>query len=619
MTADAGLPTLRAYHGDDCVAEIPLDSPAPLDIRATLSESQRLTFEVEPREAGVDYQILVGDLAPSHALGTGYRRHVEWPSDLYLDSARGLVAIKLYSRPQEAPEGGWRPRATLPVAVNSAKLTESLFEAMIGDLAALSSGLLFDLLSKSTGGLTRRGAGDGARVSPRSAQLELRFLEDLVAELGGILLEIARQPQTALRTRRVIAAWTGSERLSPDGLSWFLARGLDPREATVGHELLAPRLQVVEASGSPEHGAICWFLRIVHERAAECAQRAKAERRSLEADKPYRSRRFGTDPSLFELFDQPKIDRLSEATLRAARIARAIRGMQALPFLRNQPPIAPLELTPVFRNVLSYHRFWRTMREYLRRSTILLEHSLDERSKPTWRMYEQWVFLQIAAACEEIGLSPSSHDSLFRRLGAHLFTVDLRRGTRLGFTAADGRVVLLRYEPWIFSRDLARRNGEAVFQGRDGEAPWSPDVLIEVFERPAAGLPPTLALAIVVDAKYARRLDEHHWQDTGKYQMIRATDSGAQIVRQVWVAIPGEPDDSGGIAFRDRSVSWTPYGPDRPLSASEFVQGAVSLAPDPSSPPGTVCPNARDLMRGILAWLSFREASGRRVEEGAAA
>jgi len=62
-------------------------------------------------------------------------------------------------------------------------------------------------------------------------------------------------------------------------------------------------------------------------------------------------------------------------------------------------------------------------------------------------MYEQWVFLQVAAACEEIGLRPSSHESLFRRLGAHLFTVDLRRGTRLGFTSTDGRIVIIRYEP----------------------------------------------------------------------------------------------------------------------------------------------------------------------------
>jgi hypothetical protein len=250
------------------------------------------------------------------------------------------------------------------------------------------------------------------------------------------------------------------------------------------------------------------------------------------------------------------------------------------------------------------------MREYLRRTTILLEHSLDERSKPTWRMYEQWVFLQIAAACEELGLRPSSHDSLFRRLGTHLFTVDLRRGTRLGFTAADGRVVLLRYEPWIFSRDIARRNAEAVFQGRDGEAPWSPDVLIEVFEPPAPGLPPRLTLAIVVDAKYARRLEEHHWQDTGKYQMIRDTETGTQIVRQVWVAIPGEVDESGMVAFRDQSVSWTPEGPDRPLGASEFLQGVVSLSPDPSLPPGTLAPGARELMLGLLTWLSFREVAG---------
>lgn len=613
MSPGAEPPIFRAFHRDQCVAEAPLDGAEAEAAQAVLSESQYLTFEVEPPEPGLQYRIVIGDIAPDNAVASRSRRYVEWQSAQYLESARGLVPIRLQSRAEEDGDARWRHRAELLVAVNSSKLTEAAFEAMVEDLTALSSGLLFDLLSKARTGLVRAGAAPEGKASPRSAQLELSFLEELTDTLPTVLLQISMHPWIGVRSQRVIGPWTGSESLSPDAVSWFLARGLDPRQAGVGNEMLGPRLQVVPESNSPEHGTIRWFLDLLEQRALECAHRARSERASLEADKPYRDRRFGGEPSLFERFDQPKIEQLTEAGARAARIMRSVRGMRKLPFLRGQRAVAPVEQTAVFRNVEGYHQFWRLMREYLRRTTVLLEHSLAERSKPTWRMYEQWVFLQLAAACEAIGLRPSSHESLFKRLGAHLFTVDLRRGTRLGFTASDGRVVLLRYEPWIFSRDIARRNGDPVFQGRDGEVPWSPDVLIEVFEPAAPDKPPALALAIVLDAKYSRRLEERHWEDTGKYQMIRGTDSGAQVVRQVWLALPVAFDE-GPVVFRDQSVAWTDDGPDRPFGASEFFQGAVSLIPDPDLPRGSLAPGAKLLMSGILSWLGFREAATHRQQ-----
>jgi hypothetical protein len=607
MRAPLTAPVFRVFHQDDCVAEAALDTP-PLDgTTAKLPETYRLTFELGPREQDTEYKIMVGDLTPTKAHGTNFRRQILWEEDLYLESARGLVELKLLSRPEGHPTEPWRLRVAIVVAVTSTKLTEETFDAMVGDLTALSSGLLFDLVSKAMAGTRRGQAPTSIRISPRSAQLELHFLDTLTRDLGVTLLEIARQPEMALKPRRVIATWTGSERLSPDGLSWFAARGINPREASASHEILGPRLQTEAATDSAEHGVICWFLGLVMDRAAECAKRAQAERVSIEAEKPYRSYSFHNEPSLFDLYDKPKIDRLIQAIHRADRIQCAMRAMLALPFLRAQRPTPPREATPVFRYVLHYHRFWRAMREYLRRSTLLLEYNLDERSKPTWRMYEQWVFLQIAAACDALGLRPSRQESLFQRLSAHLFTVDLRRGTQLAFTSADGRVMALRYEPWIFARGLAHRNGDAVFQGREGEAPWSPDVLIEVYDPPVRDKPARLSLVIVVDAKYSRCIREHHWEDTSKYQMIRDTERGSQVVRQVWVAAPAEFEDGSLVAFRDPSVIWTSLGPDRPVGAGEFLQGAVSLIPDPRTERGTVCPAAKELMAGLLAWLNFPE------------
>lgn len=612
MDTAARMPMFRALHKDDCVAESALDRRSSENCSATLLETERLSFEVKPKEPGTEYRIQIGDISPADPVGKGFRRHVEWPSDIYLESARGLVDVRLLSRAEDSLNDPWVLRATLLVAVVSAKVTEEVFEAMVQDLTALSSGLLFDLVSKSFAGITKGQTRSNVKISPRSAQLELHFLEKLVQDIGLTLLEISRQPETALRPVRVVAAWTGSERLSNDGLSWFVARGIDPRESRFGHGLVGPQLNFVAELNCVEHGVIRWFLELVRERLVECAKRANAEQSSLESDKVYRSHRFGNESSLYEQWDLPKIKKLKVAISRARRIDRAIRGMLMLPFLSNQRPLQPRELTPVFQYVLHYHKFWHLMREYLRRSTLLLEHNLDERNKPTWRMYEQWVFLQMAAACEDIGLRPSSHESLFRRLGAHLFTVDLRRGTRLGFTSADGRIIILRYEPWIFSRDLARRNGDTLFQGRDGESAWSPDVLMEIFEPTVKGMPARIALAIVIDAKYTKRIEEHHWESTGKYQMIRETESGTQIVRQVWVASPVGLEDGEVVMFRDPTVSWSSAGPDRPVSASEFLQGAVSLVPDPISPRGSVCPAAREFLEGLLTWLQFPEAKARR-------
>jgi len=599
----------RLFYRQDCVCEAELDKPQLQKFNATLEETQRLSFEVAPKEPGIEYSIQIGDINPPDSIGKGFRRHVEWPEDLYIESARGLVEIKLLSRNDNFPNDPWKIRARLLVVVLSSKLTEEKFEAMVADLTALSSGLLFDLISKSFGGLARKQFSNNVRISHRSAQLELRLLEALVRDLGFTLLDISRQPELTLNLKRVIAPWTGSERLSSDGIAWFAARGVDPRVSLKGRELLGPRMNVVTDSNCIEHGIIRWFLELIKSRTMECARRANAEWKCIEADKEYRSCSFGSSGSLYELFDKPKIERLKEAALRAKVVNKSIQGMLELPFLRNQKPIIPQEPTAVFRYVLHYNRFWRTMREYLRRSTLLLEHNLDERNKPTWRMYEQWVFLQLAAAFEEIGLMPSGQENLFQRLGAHVFTVDLRRGTRLGFRSTDGRIIMLRYEPWIFSRGLARRNGDTVFHGREGEAPWSPDILIEVFEPTPMRKHAQLSFVIVIDAKYTTQIREHHWQDTNKYHMIRSTETGAQIVRQVWVACPFETGDGEIIKFRDPTVGWSSAGPEHPVNALEFLQGAVSLVPDSNMERGKVCPAATELIMGLLNWLQFPEVS----------
>ena len=612
VTSETSHPVFRLHHGATCLAKSVLDADPSGEVVATLSEMQRIAFDVEPKEPDTEYRLQIGDILPEHAVGTRFRQHVEWPEDVWLESARGVVGIQVHSR-RETPgaTSPWQHRDTVRVVVVPSKLSEEAFGRMVDDLAGLSKGLLFDLVSKAYARSSLRPESDDVRVSPRSAQLELRLLEQVLRDVGYALLEISRQPHTTLQVERVMGAWTGAERLSDDGVAWLLARGVDPRRRDVfSGSVSAPRLNIRPHSHCPEHAVIRWFLDLIRERAYECARRAILERQALVADKPHRSRHFDNEPSLYELFDLPRIERLNQAVKRASSIDQTISGMLRLPFVQREQPTAPQTPSPLFRYVESYNRFWSAMQAYIRHASLLLEHGLDERSKPTWRMYEQWVFLQLAAGLERIGLRPSSQDSLFRRLGTHLFTVDLRRGTRLGFSTSDGRLVILRYEPWIYARDIARRNGDRVFRGRDGEAPWSPDVLMEVYEPTGTGRPARLALAIVIDAKYSRRLEERHWDETSKYHEIRDTETGAQVVRQVWIACPGETDRGEMIAFRDTSVGWSAQGPDRPLAAGEFLQGAVSLSPSPvpTAKRGTVCDAAMEFLMGLCSWLGLSES-----------
>jgi len=111
---------------------------------------------------------------------------------------------------------------------------------------------------------------------------------------------------------------------------------------------------------------------------------------------------------------------------------------------------------------------------------ILLQDGGEERLKSTQRMYEQWVFFQLAAAFRMAGLACSSQDGLFRRSRRFRFTLDVDRGARLTFLAADGQAVVLRFEPWIVPYDSALQRQDTLYRGAvREESAWSPDVLIE--------------------------------------------------------------------------------------------------------------------------------------------
>lgn len=74
--------------------------------------------------------------------------------------------------------------------------------------------------------------------------------------------------------------------------------------------------------------------------------------------------------------------------------------------------------------------------------------------------------------------------------------------------------------------------------------------------------------------KHARGIQEHHWEGTTKYLQIRSTHTRQQVVKQMWLAYPGE---EVGISPKDSAVVWTPNGPDCPRG--EVLEGMLGLVP----------------------------------------
>jgi hypothetical protein len=234
------------------------------------------------------------------------------------------------------------------------------------------------------------------------------------------------------------------------------------------------------------------------------------------------------------------------------------------------PKIAGL-VTPVFTHVVSYRRLRDDVIKYFRSTVALLDTGIEERSKATQRMYEQWVFLQLIASMRLVGLQPVSQESLLSRSQQNRFTIDFDRGTRVEFRAHDGRAVIVRYEPWVHPKGTATKAGETLYRGIVGDVAWSPDVLIEVFS--GSGDSSQAQYALVVDAKYSKVVRESQRQGVSKYNYIRGIVDDRPVVKQVWIAHPA----TEGITPWDDAVVWTSDGPNRPYD--EIINGSIGALP----------------------------------------
>jgi hypothetical protein len=570
-----GVPTGTLTLG---AAEVTGAEPVPVH------ELQPCSFAVEGREPDTEYRVQVGDRDPEPGEGATAPRPVGlargtavvWDEAAHFDGARGRVWVRLASR----PVGGqaWAPRAQLPVYVNATKISEDRYNVMVAQLRALAAGLVFDLYSKMFRSL--QFAESAGAVSSRSSQMELRLLERLWASLAPALQEVAADPVKQISVRREVRPSWGGERLGQRTVARLAAEGLDPRRPGAPRPFPAYGERFAETPQKLEHGIILGLLRFLERRAADCARGVRGRVEGIEADRPLRERAPPGMKSLYETEDLPRLRRLRASLAQAERLRRRIRAAQTAAPWRGLAPLFRFPSTPVFEHVRPYRLIRDEVRRYLRSNLLVVEDGLEERVKSTSRLYEQWVYFQLAAAFRRAGLRCQEDDGVLRRAHLFRFTLEMDRGARLLFVADDGRAVGLRFEPWVPPLHAAGEREDDYCHGMHGEAAWSPDVLIEFLDGP--GPAANVQYAVVVDAKYTSRVREHHWADTAKYLHIRSARTRRQVVKQLWLAWP---DERAGIAPRDAAVSWTRDGPDCPRD--ETVQGVLGACPPPRLPDDT--------------------------------
>lgn len=585
-------------------------------VATPLSETQQVGFELSHFEADTSYRIRLGNIDEVTAsdavrpdsvvvVGKRFPNTVTWEFLTYFESARGRTLLFVESRAED--QDSWRRRATLQFVVLPSKLGELQFQRMLDELTGLAAGLVLDLVGKSRVSLDF--VTTPAAIFAGSSQLELRTLESAWRRVSATLEALQREAVTVLGRRQRLRQCWGGERMSHRGIRTLASMGTDIRQRGSPRPFLSMVEVNEESNVTLEHQRIAAFLDLLEERAHQCAIGAEAQSRLIERDRPFRDMSVDGE-SLYETVDLPRIRRLQSAAHRAHALRTRMHEARKAAFLRDVPSIPGPMRSPVFQHVPAYRRFRDAAIHFTRATAVILSEGEEEQLKSTSRMYEQWVLLQILAALRESGLRAEGGARLIRVIGRQRFTLDIERGAHVEFRSRDGRIVAVRYEPWILPRDSARARSDTVYRGREGSVPWSPDILIEVLKDDAAiGVPNTVEYGIVVDAKYSRRLQESQWQSARKYLEIKSTRTDRQVVFQSWLVFPGRGD---AISFPDSDVEWTPRGPS--LVQGDRALGQVSMIPDASRPlgaTGDVQPTdrAREFVAGLLAYLGFPERS----------
>jgi hypothetical protein len=564
--------------GDWDFALSPAVSSAEERPSVVVEEAQHVGFVLAPSDSDWDYRIRVGDRAIAEEAGDGWgngsltRRFGDmlcWVDAMHFESARGCTNLYLEARP--TPDSPWELIATLPTYVLPTKLGEERYDAMVRDLRELCGGLLLDLLGtsrqKSHALLLSRG------VSYRSKEEELRVVDLTWRRLQPLLERIAKSPNIdVVRTRTQVSYW-GSRDLTHTDVRQLASRGIDPREHGVPRPLRLVRAALRETTDIREHHIIAGFVRLLQKRLIDVVKAIGQHRAAIQGEKRYRDIQIGGRPSLFSLVDAPRLRQLASADMQAkGLLENMVRLMKSSP-LRDCTP----ETRRPSRHLFTQGMVYRSVRDVIDRYMNAAHFWTGDGdgaaiTKLSSRMYEQWVLMGLVEAFREQGLALAPWEDVLSTSVRERFTIDFERGLEFRAALTPRKSLRIRYEPWILPREDAKATGETLCHGARSRVPWCPDVIVECLV--SRGDREETLYGVAIDCKYSMRVAEHHWHATRKYTRIRATASNRQVVRQLWIAYPGEEAE---IQMVDPGIRFENDGPTCPVT--ETVEGILPCMP----------------------------------------
>ncbi|HVR73904.1 MAG TPA: nuclease domain-containing protein [Planctomycetota bacterium] len=528
-------------------------------------ETDRVTFTVSTRDSFPgdleEVQIRCGDVVvastraegPHEALlvlegGNALEARAFQP---FLDCA-GLTTVGLCVR--WADEDVLQAVERVAVRVVPSKITPRELEQLMTELDMVSSGVLFDAYTKTYVGL--RAAGAGRAWAPAE---KLERIRAVLGLLGAELARIAHRPaqRLMLSPRRVDISL--GESITPETIASLgedpslLMRtrtGLALRERV---EMMAERDVVL-----PEHQAISGFLAVLEVEVREIMDLIRSE-----IDQRLKRKRFFApgDHGIWAEREEPKIQSLRDLEARARVLLSRSKDLRRRhDFLPAEaPPLYhPPELTKRFAHAGAYSVLYRAMREHFLEQRVDPDNRsvlVGARSLPV--LWEYWVVLKVVEFLQRtlrFSVAPwESASSIYRRVigSRDRYSLDLASERRLDFVDAEGRRILLRYQPRYWTM---RRRGELFGRLRAEGAPFEPDISIEIYARgaqaeaaaarPGPGGDALPEHIVILDAKYTTRRQEEVLQSILRYRNIGEFGTGRRLARHVWALTnaPRDPD-----------------------------------------------------------------------------
>jgi hypothetical protein len=435
------------------------------------------------------------------------------------------------------------PRVEIAVPVRATDSLRRFQEAVIADLERIHTGIALDVLSRT---MHRRALRRGAEsVVPEAA---VARIEEQTARLSNAIKRIGEQPSFSLVRDLRPQRWRPGTRIR---LSLIGDVVRDPATRFEGGRFLALGRVLSESVRTSTDIAEHRHIRAGIVRLRSRCRGLQDWCARAEAQYQQESARWGGDRGPGSIHAQeiaPRIEVLRRIARRAETVGQALgRLLQEHAFLQESGLVrTQLGPTPIFLGRRPYRDAFEALRQIASVATISgIGEDVRVRFKALSRLYEYWCFVRVVEMLGEM-IGPPVLPGSFRVVD-DFYRPDLDPGQTFRFTAPEGLVVFVTYEPTIRPegwRPEARAlpgeaRGGAVRRPSDSwvstlsSAPLRPDVLIEVV---APGRP---TIALILDAKSTRAFNRDRlWEASDYRTRILDPSTGRQPVRHVFMVHP---------------------------------------------------------------------------------